>query len=264
MNMKILEKSPKFVKFVLEKTTPAFANALREIMVAEIPTMAIEYVDIEKNTTGLFDELLAHRLGLIPLTFDSRLFNLKEECKCGGKGCSRCEVILTLEKKGPCKVYSGDLKSNEDSVKPTNPNIPVVELLEGRELKLQAVASLGIGKNHAKHQAAVVGYQYLPRIRIDKDKCNNCGVCVEKCPKKILQKKDGKVCIVNSMECSLCMYCVDNCEKRAIAVSGDEKNILFRVETVSGLTAPEIIKQAFNVLNKKLSIFKDGLEKAVK
>jgi len=214
MNVKILEKNPKHVKFVLEKATPAFANALRQIMVAEIPIMAIDYADIEKNSTGLFDELLAHRLGLIPLKFNPKLFNLREECKCGGRGCSRCEVVFSLEGTGPCTLHSGDLKSNDESVKPADPNIPIVELLEGRTLKLQAVASLGLGKNHT-------------------------------------------ITVVNSIECPLCMYCVDNCEKDAIAVTGDSKNIIFTVEST-------LIRQALDILDKKLLDFRDELEKVVK
>lgn len=264
MNVKILEKNPKHVKFVLEKATPAFANALRQIMVAEIPIMAIDYADIEKNSTGLFDELLAHRLGLIPLKFNPKLFNLREECKCGGRGCSRCEVVFSLEGTGPCTLHSGDLKSNDESVKPADPNIPIVELLEGRTLKLQAVASLGLGKNHTKYQAAVVGYRYMPQIRINKDKCNVCGKCVEKCPEHILQKKSGKITVVNSIECPLCMYCVDNCEKDAIAVTGDSKNIIFTVESTCGLSTQDVIRQALDILDRKLLDFRDELEKVVK
>ena len=71
MNVKILSKSQHRVKFLLEKSNPAFANALRRIMKSEVPTMAVEFVDFEINTSGLFDEVVAHRIGLIPLTFDT-------------------------------------------------------------------------------------------------------------------------------------------------------------------------------------------------
>lgn len=99
MNIQILKKSAKQIKFLIEDTTPAFANALRKTMISEVPTMAIDYVDFEKNNSVLFDEVLAHRLGLIPLTYDEKIYRLKEKCRCGGKGCSHCQVKLTLEKK---------------------------------------------------------------------------------------------------------------------------------------------------------------------
>ena len=45
MNIKILDKSQTRIRFLLEKSNTAFANALRRIMKSEIPTMAVEFVD---------------------------------------------------------------------------------------------------------------------------------------------------------------------------------------------------------------------------
>jgi DNA-directed RNA polymerase subunit D len=161
MEIKILERSKNKIKFVLDKTTPGFANALRKVMINKIPTMAIEYVDFEMNTSGMFDEIIAHRLGLIPLTFPDT-YELKSECKCGGEGCSQCEVVLVLDKQGPCVVLAKDLKSTDKDVKPVDGNIPIVKLFEGQEIKLEAVGQLGYGEEHIKWQASNVGYEFSP------------------------------------------------------------------------------------------------------
>lgn len=162
MRVEILNKTDSEIQFLVEGIKPSFASALRRIMISEIPTMAIEWVEFKKNDSALNDEIVANRLGQIPLTFDQKAYNLPEECKCEGKGCSNCQVKLTLKKKGPCMVYSDDLKSTAKDVKPVFDKIPIVELFEDQELQLEATAQLGLGKDHAKWQGAVVGYKNKP------------------------------------------------------------------------------------------------------
>ena len=160
MKIKILKKEGMELSFSVEGITPGFANALRRIMIGEVPTIAIEWVDFKKNDSVLPDEILANRLGQIPLTFDKRAYELPSECKCEGKGCSRCQVELILKEKGPKVVHAGDLKSRAKDVKPVFEKIPIVELFEDEELQFEAIAQLGLGKEHVKWQAAVVGYNY--------------------------------------------------------------------------------------------------------
>lgn len=160
MKVRILRKEGMELSFSVEGISPGFANALRRIMIGEVPTMAIEWVDFKKNDSVLPDEILANRLGQIPLTFDKRAYDLPSECKCEGKGCSRCQVELILKEKGPKVVYAKDLKSKAEDVKPVFGGIQIVELFEGEELQFEAVAQLGLGKEHVKWQAAVVGYNY--------------------------------------------------------------------------------------------------------
>ncbi len=153
VSIKTLEKTEKKIKFLLDADI-GFANALRRVMMNEVPVLAVETVIFEDNNSGLFDEVVAHRLGLIPLKFDIRTMNMKKDCKCDGKGCSRCQVRLVLEKSGLCTVMSSDIVSDIEVEK----NIPIVELLEGQHIKLEAIAELGLGIDHTKYQSAIVGY----------------------------------------------------------------------------------------------------------
>ena len=161
MKVKMLKKSKERIEFEVEGLTPALAGELRRIMVSEIPTMAIEWIDFHKNESVLWDEIIASRLGLIPLVFEPKFYNMKGGCKCGGKGCAHCQVAFALKKKGPCMVYSEDLKSSDKKVKPVYGKIPIVELMDGQELEFEATAQLGLGKEHAKWQGAVVGYELV-------------------------------------------------------------------------------------------------------
>ena len=258
MNVKILSKSQNRIKFLLEKSNPAFANALRRVMKSEIPTMAVEFVDFEENTSGMFDELVAHRIGLIPLTYDEKAYSLKNDCKCGGKGCSRCEVTLVLDKQGPCTVKAGDMKSTDDSVQPPEKDIPIVELLEGQKLKFEAVAQLGLGIDHIKWQAANVGYQYAPIVKVS----NADPKIVDVCPTHVFEKKDGKVKVVAEDRCTLCMRCTEVSE--GVSVSSDDSIFMFDVESVSGLTAKEVINKALDVLEERAESLAESVKKNVK
>jgi len=84
MNLiKILEHSRYNVKFELNNTDLSVANALRRIMISEVPTMTIDLVEIKENTSALHDEFIAHRLGLIPLQSDNvDLYKTSEQCAC--------------------------------------------------------------------------------------------------------------------------------------------------------------------------------------
>ncbi|MEM5828258.1 MAG: DNA-directed RNA polymerase subunit D, partial [Candidatus Aenigmatarchaeota archaeon] len=70
MEVKILEKNSDEIKIKVTNITPGMAAMIRRSIIAEIPTMAIEWVDFFKNDSVLPDEIVAHRLGLIPLSFD--------------------------------------------------------------------------------------------------------------------------------------------------------------------------------------------------
>lgn len=253
MDIKILKKSPKKLVFVLDGTTPAFANALRRIMISEVPTLAVEHVDITMNNSVLFDEVVAHRMGLIPFVFDPKKFVRIDECKCKGKGCASCQVVFAVEKTGPCMIHSGDLKSSNRAVKPIDPNILILELLKGQSLKMESVARLGTGQEHAKWQAANAVYSYYPELEINN--AEKAKKSIKSCPRNVLAVKGNKVQLTDPEECNLCMACEEE-SGEAIKVKANENKLIFRVETMSGLEPKEIVLQAIDILEKKADEFK--------
>ena len=257
MKVSLSAKKGSKLTFMLQGSTPAFANALRRIMISEVPTMAIDSVDFHENDSVLFDEVLAHRLALIPLTFDPEKFNFKASCKCGGKGCPLCQVVFVIEKTGPGIAYSVDMKSSNKEVKAASPDFPIVELLEGQNLKVEATAILGTGKDHAKWQAANASYQYYPEIVVKDQK--EAKKCIKACPKDALALKGEKVVLEDPEKCDMCMSCLEGCE--GIEIKGDPTRFIFTVESISGLKPDYIITKAAEMLQEKAEEFKKELKK---
>lgn len=259
MKVQVLSKKGERLVFVLDGSTPAFANALRRTMISGVPTLAVEWVEMHENNSVLYDEVVAHRLGMIPLKFDPSKMNFREECKCEGKGCALCQAVLAAEKKGPGTLYSGDLKSSSKSVSPTSPKFPVIELLKGHNIRLEAVAEMGTGEKHSKWQAANASYQYWPEITVEgKHTAADLKKCADACPKGIVSVKACKLEIRKPEECDLCMKCAD-CE--GVRVSGNPGKFIFFVESVSGLDADYIVTKAAEILGEKAEEFKKKVSK---
>ncbi len=254
MEIKILDNQKYRMKFIVSGVNNRFMNTLRRFAYGEVPTMAVDTVRFQENTSGMYDEVLAHRIGLIPLTYDDNAFSYG----------SKKKVTLVLEKEGPCVVMSGDMKSTDDSVVPVYNNIPIMTLLEHQKLKFEADAILGKGKDHAKWQASVFGYKNIPSVKINRQKCTNCKKCIDVCPKNVFVMKDGKVGIDKSFECDLCNRCVEVCPDGAVSVTYDKESFYVDIESVSGLSAEKVLKKALEEMGAHIEKLSKDISKALK
>lgn len=251
MKLEIIELKDRKARFVLSEVTPAFANGLRRAMISDVPKMAIDYVDIYDNTSVLFDEMLALRLGLIPLKTNRDKYELQSECECKGAGCALCQVSFTLSAEGPCVVHSSDMKSSDPETVAVDDNIPIVELKEGQKIVLTAVARLGYGREHAKYQpVCAAGYKNVPVLTIN-EKCDMCKACIDACPRGIFKVEKGKIAVEDVYKCSLCKLCIDACDTGAINISTDNSAFIYTIETDGSYSAREIIIRAANSIKER-------------
>ncbi|CAI5956563.1 unnamed protein product [Closterium sp. NIES-64] len=188
----VREIRERFMKFELRDTDVSVANVLRRVMMAEVPTIAIDLVEIANNTSVLNDEFIAHRLGLIPLVSDRAMsMKFSRDCDaCDGDGpCEYCAVEFTLNVKctgdETLDVTTHDLipsssDDSDDAVLPVDctrriegedgeeKGIVILKLRKGQEIRLRAIARKGLGKDHAKWSpASPVTFMYEPEITIN-------------------------------------------------------------------------------------------------
>ncbi len=159
MKISNLRQTGEKVSFSIKGLDLQLANAFRRLIISGVPVMAIERITFYDNTSIMNDEIMANRLGLIPLKTDLKTYRMISECTCKGKGCGKCTAIITMDVKGPKTVYSTDLKSTDPKVVPVYKTIPIVKLTEKQSIKFEAVAQLGIGKEHIKWQAGLASYE---------------------------------------------------------------------------------------------------------
>lgn len=258
MKLEILNQNDEKASFVIRGINAVTANTVRRLILESVPVLAIEEVKFVKNSSALYDEMLSHRLGLIPLKTDLKSYNLREECKCEGKGCSLCTLTLTLKEKGPCTVYAESLKSADPKAIPVFPKMPLVKLLKNQPLEFEATAVLGSGKEHAKFIPALVYYKAYPKLNYKQSE--KAKEIAASCPVDILVAEGNKIKVTDATKCTLCMACED-VDSENVKVEASEEDFIFYIETFGQLSIKEILLNVTQVLDKKLNEFEKLVKK---
>jgi DNA-directed RNA polymerase subunit D len=230
--IKILSKTPEKIEFISDMGI-SLANALRRSLY-EVPVLAIDEVDIYRNDSALYDEVVAHRLGLVPLK--------NQKLKAG-------EVIeLKLNVEGR-EVLSQDLGKEI-----VYPDMPIVLLNGEQGLEVVAKARMGVGKEHAKFIPGLVYYRYLTKISISKDGEKHKQLA-ELYP--AIFEFDGKLKVKNENQCDLDQEDVENF--KGVSIEQTEQ-LVFTIESWGQMKAEEIFNEIVKVLQSNLKDFSKELK----
>jgi DNA-directed RNA polymerase subunit D len=277
MEVTVRELRDRRLRLYLEGTTAAQVNAIRRVLLSDVPKMAVDDVEFHlgsirdeakgkdyDSATSLFDESIALRLGLLPIPTDLKQFHFKSECTCKGEGCPNCQIVYAIDRKGPCTVYSQDVVPLGDPhLAVREPDIPVVRLGANQALLAYATAVLGTAREHSKWQVAnAVGYHEQPRVKVARTKdCSDA--CLRKvpgvCPPGVFRFEEGKLKVVREDDCIFCGACEEACEHGSITVSADDSKFHFQFETDSSMTAREALRFALGDLKERFSELREAV-----
>lgn len=260
MEIQLIEKHKEkdTVTFSLKDATPAFANMLRRYIMEEVPVMSIEDVEFRKNSSVLYDEMLAQRLGLVPLKTDLKSYNLPEKCKCEGKGCASCQLKLVLRAKGPGVIYTSEIKSKDPKVKPVHHKMPIVKLLKGQLLEVEATATLGKGKQHVKWSPGHVYYRNKPIVEMAGEPDAEAAARYP----YIFDTKGSKVVINKDMILKYdVLEDVQAATKGKVKVAEKEDEFIFTVESFGQLEHADMVAEALRIFEEHVEEFSEKIKK---
>ena len=256
------DKKTEQCSFLLKGSNPVEANTLRRAIIDAVPTMAIDIVEFRKNSSALYDEMVAHRLGLCPLTTDLKSYIPPEKSKVDDPyEDPRCTVKLTLSAKGPGYVYASDIKSKDSKVKPVFDKMPIAKLLKGQDIELEATAILGYGKQHAKWSPGIAYYTYRPSVEIVKT-VENAEEVAKICP-DVFEIKNGKLFVNkdNLLTSQSYSQAVDRAKPEgSITLSESDTEFIFQVESWGQLSCKEMLLKAVDNFDEQLDAFVGALK----
>ena len=278
MPVALQELKPKRTALEVTGVSAAQVNAIRRTLLADVPKLAIEDVEFHlgpirdeasgkdyDSSTSMFDEGVALRLGLLPIPSDPGQFRRKAECDCGGTGCPHCQVMFSIDQKGPCTVYARNVVPLGDpSLAVLEPDVPIVRLGARQALLAYATAIVGSARDHAKWQVAHgVGISPRPHVKIaKKEGCSDA--CLKRtaasCPVNILAFEGGKLSVTDEAKCILCGACEDTCEHGSVKVLPDAERFFLRFETDGSLSAREALRYALKDLKRRFEALREAVQ----
>ena len=231
--MRLIENTNQKIVFEAE-VNETLANAIRRD-VNQIPALAIDEVEIAKNDTALYDETVAHRMGMIPIKFDK---SFKEND----------EKVLKLKVKKEGIVYSGELKGDLEVV---YDKIPITILNSDKEVSIKAIVRLGKGIDHAKFSPGLITYRNSCEITMDKS------FLVEikgTFPEAVIKEKGDKIIVFDNQRKPLIDFCEGiSFKKGKKSEVKDTGKLIINVESFGQIDCKDIFKKSLAVLKKDLN-----------
>lgn len=253
-------------------------------MMAEVATIAIETCYFLDNTSVIQDEVLAHRLGLVPLAGDQQVMKNMKWYIPGAGVEPTVDDTLVLRLNKTCTRIPGASKDEEDPdklyenhsvyardiefaatgaqverfaaspVRAANPDILLAKLRPGQSIAIEMHAVKGFGKDHAKFSpVAVASYRLLPDIRILEPIRGKAAERFKGCfPKGVVEVRDGEAVVVGARNDTVSREVLRHEEfKDKVKLGRVRDHFIFSVESTGQFDSDEIFLEAVGVMQAK-------------
>jgi len=283
-------------EFDLIGVDASIANAMRRIMISEVPTMAIEKVFVMNNTSIIHDEILAHRLGLIPISADPSKFEFmqsdddptdlntivfKLQVKCEKNPNAPPDATNPAIKYINSSVTSKDLRwlpqgdqeqvfTGANVIRPVHDDILIAKLRPGQEIDVELHCQKGIGKTHAKWSpVAPASYRLMPDITLLEPVEGELAEKLKNCfPQGVIEVKEEngkKVAKVANSRLDTTSREVYRHEELAqkVCLAKKRDHFIFTIESVGIIPAADIVRESIKILIAKTHAIKSGLARVL-
>lgn len=261
------------VELVIKGFSVAYVNAIRRLILSDVPTMAVDFAYFYENNTDVYDEMIAHRLGLVVLKSDEALskYAPPEACQDSEPPNPKCFVEIFLDvslgEDAPTGVYvkASELRISDPQVTPVYPETPITYIAPGQSLRVVAYARLGRGREHAKWSPASLSVlRYTPMVSYDSSKVTeDCLKCLSAYPevvKALKSRGSGVLELYGLVNTGALRYCAETSCKGAVTIRYDPGILQLIVEGTGALKPERVIYEAIKVLEGKVKTLKSSIE----
>jgi len=267
IELKIVSRTKGALEFDLINVHSSIANALRRILIAEVPTIAIHSLSVRENDTIFPDEYLAHRLGLIPVGVDPEALDYV----CGEhnhENVLKFKLSVKNDTPGTILLYSDQItwipmRGQEHISVDIKPGVLICKMAAGNTIDIEMTAEKGIGQIHAKWSpVSLCSYKLMPRIVLEKTFSGEDARELKSCfSEGVIEIVDGRAAVANPRIDTMSRE-VFRHEKFAdsVKILRESNWFCFTIETIS-LDPLILLRTAISILDRKCqSLKKDVLE----
>ncbi|KAI5168083.1 DNA-directed RNA polymerases I and III subunit RPAC1 [Nematocida sp. AWRm79] len=160
-----VEEQSEILSYRINHIDPSVLNAIRRTIISDVPTVAIHWVYIRENETVMADEILSHRLGLIPIIADAEDFErvvktpeLDPFTELTDKNSIQMKLVITNNTDKILTVRSNDIKILSKTNAAIKQNVIITRLVPGKKIECRLFAIIGTGREHSKWMPTSVCY----------------------------------------------------------------------------------------------------------